>query len=395
MRSVNLVLLTHPEFLGIRSQELFARSLTTGFRARGLKVEVRRPAARLRTVVRTGSAAKWAGYFDQYILFPRELRRQVKSDPPETLYVLCDQALGPWLPALRQRPHVVHCHDLIALRAAVGELPGQQTSWTGRIYQRYIRRGFRVGRHFISISQRSRDDLHRVGGATPITSEVVYNGLHHPYCRQPAVTARKVLREAGLHLPHAGVLLHVGGGQWYKNSEGVLALYDAYVRNCLAERLTPSSLWLVSPQPTLALKRQIDALPSSGHVRFLQGLSDSALEALYSSARALLAPSLAEGFCWPIAEALACGCPVVTTHDRPMSEVGGPHAHYLTQFQAGRRSSWATDSALVLARVLGRAASERESCALAGIAWARRFELDDVLERYLSIYRSVLSAELS
>ena len=37
------------------------------------------------------------------------------------------------------------------------------TSFSGRIYQRYIRRGFREARHFISVSKKTRDDLHEFG----------------------------------------------------------------------------------------------------------------------------------------------------------------------------------------------------------------------------------------
>ena len=111
-----------------------------------------------------GRLAKWAGYVDQYLLFPRALRRAMRHDAAGTLYVFCDQALGPWLPAVLPRPHVVHCHDLLALRSALGDIAEHATSPTGRVYQRYIRRGFRRARHFISISERSRDDLHRHGG---------------------------------------------------------------------------------------------------------------------------------------------------------------------------------------------------------------------------------------
>ena len=47
------------------------------------------------------------------------------------------------------------------------------------------------------------------------------------------------------------------------------------------------------------------------------------LEALYNCATALLFPSTFEGFGWPIAEAHACGCPVICTDREPMTEVAG------------------------------------------------------------------------
>ena len=47
------------------------------------------------------------------------------------------------------------------------------------------------------------------------------------------------------------------------------------------------------------------------------------LEALYNCATALLFPSTFEGFGWPIAEAHACGCPVICTDREPMTDVAG------------------------------------------------------------------------
>ena len=46
-------------------------------------------------------------------------------------------------------------------------------------------------------------------------------------------------------------------------------------------------------------------------------------------ARALLFPSLQEGFGWPVIEAQACGCPVFTSDLAPMNEIGGEGAEYV------------------------------------------------------------------
>jgi len=50
---------------------------------------------------------------------------------------------------------------------------------------------------------------------------------------------------------------------------------------------------------------------------------------LYSSATALIFPSRYEGFGLPILEAMACGCPVVTTREASLPEVAGEAALYL------------------------------------------------------------------
>jgi glycosyltransferase involved in cell wall biosynthesis len=399
---MNLVLYTHPDWMGSQSQLRLVRMMSDAFTARGHRVQVRKPSPRAHALAGTegwpglARLAKWAGYVDQFILFPGEQRRAISADPPDTLYVFCDQALGPWVPQVRHRPHVVHCLDLLALRSALGLIPENPTSWSGRLYQRYIRAGFRDGRHFISISEKSREDLHRYGGIKPQTSEVVYLGQNHAYQAVPRELARQRLADAGLDVPSPGMLLHVGGGQWYKNSAGVLALYAHYVRRRQVDGQPVLHLWMVSPPPGPDLHSLLAAVPAPGSVRFVRGIGDAALEALYSLSGALLFPSLAEGFGWPIAEGLACGCPVITTGEAPMSEVGGPHAYYLPRLAShADLPAWAERGAALLCEVLDRPEEERELTAAAGMAWTRRFDTGQAIERYLAIYAGVIAADRS
>jgi glycosyltransferase involved in cell wall biosynthesis len=57
-----------------------------------------------------------------------------------------------------------------------------------------------------------------------------------------------------------------------------------------------------------------------GHVR------DEELARLYRGAKCVVYPSLYEGFGLPVAEALACGTPVVTSRDSAMADVAGDQA---------------------------------------------------------------------
>ena len=50
-------------------------------------------------------------------------------------------------------------------------------------------------------------------------------------------------------------------------------------------------------------------------------VSDEALRALYRSARLFVAPSLSEGWGLPVAEAIACGCPAITSNASALPEV--------------------------------------------------------------------------
>ncbi len=397
---MNIVLLTHPSFLGSQSHPHFARMLCEAYRERGHQVELRQPRAVAHAwVVARGKRwarwTKWAGYIDQYLLFPKALRALASQDPSHTLYVFCDQALGPWIPVLKHRPHVVHCHDLLALRSALGLVPENPTSATGRLYQRYIRHGFKQARHFVSISKKTKADLHAYGGVQPITSEVVYNGLNHPYRRQPREQALLTLAQARLPaIPEADMLLHVGGGQWYKNTAGVVQLYAHFARNAVQAGQAVPALWMVSPPPGPEVQRALQGVPSEGQVLFFQKLDGTVIEALYSTARALLFPSLAEGFGWPIAEGLACGCPVVTTAEPPMNEVGGRWANYLPRLTHSTEISlWAAQGASLLQELLNRSAEQQASVAAMGVEWAQRYDARRATDAYLRIYEDVIKGE--
>jgi glycosyltransferase involved in cell wall biosynthesis len=64
-------------------------------------------------------------------------------------------------------------------------------------------------------------------------------------------------------------------------------------------------------------------------VTWLGEVSDEELARLYRGSRCLVYASLYEGFGLPVAEALACGCPIVTSAESAMAEVAGDDAVYV------------------------------------------------------------------
>jgi glycosyltransferase involved in cell wall biosynthesis len=269
----------------------------------------------------------------------------------------------------------------------LGDIPENPTSVTGRLYQRYIRRGFRQGRHFIAVSKKTLNDLNRFGGVQAVTSEVVYNGMNFPYAPLPLAEARAILQASDIAMPEAGMVLHVGGGQWYKNLPGVIAIYGGY-----ASRTTePLPLWCVGPPPSSAVKAAIARVPRKGNVIFLGSVESVTLQALYSVAKAFMFPSLEEGFGWPLIEAQACGCPVITTDEPPMNEVAGAAACYLPRLTAAADlECWAQHGATVLQDLLTEGPAAKAQRREAGRTWAQRFDRNATIDAYLAIYERVV-----
>jgi glycosyltransferase involved in cell wall biosynthesis len=365
----------------------FASMLKSGYEARGHAVTMWSPASKFHRLFAASKYSKWAGYIDQYVLFPLHVRGALKSAAADSLFVFCDQALGPWVPLVKSRPHVVHVHDLLALRSALGNIPENPTSFTGRMYQRFIRRGFRQARHFISASKKTRDDLQRFGRVNATSSDVVYNGLNFPYRPMAREAAREVLQAAGLPVPPKGMLLHLGGNQWYKNLAGVISIYARYAAN----EIDPLPLWCISPKPNDPVELALSKVGQRGRVQFFQNVSSETLQAAYSCAHAFLFPSLAEGFGWPLVEAQACGCPVITTNEPPMSEVAGDAALYLPRLQYGEDIDvWALRGASVLKELLSESEEDRAARSERGRTWAANFDANRSIEAYLKIYDTIL-----
>jgi glycosyltransferase involved in cell wall biosynthesis len=211
--------------------------------------------------------------------------------------------------------------------------------------------------------------------------------MNFPFARLARGECAKILGEAGLPVPDSGMLLHVGGGQWYKNLPGVIHLYAHYA----AQVDAPLPLWCVSPEPNDAVRRALLAVPSAGKVFFFSNLESRVLQAAYSTAEAFLFPSIAEGFGWPLVEAQACGCPVMTTDAAPMNEVAGDAAVYLPRFRAGdNMDAWASNGAKQLVMLLSRTPELKREHAERAVAWSAQFSADKAIESYLNVYGSVL-----
>lgn len=316
---------------------------------------------------------KWLGYIDRFILFRWRLHRAAEW---ADIVHICDHGNAMYVNMLGGKASVVTCHDLLAVQSALGEIPGNVTGFSGRMLQRWIMSGLRQAQHVVSVSQQTRSELQRLSGLHDARCSVAHNALNYPYQPMAADAARERLRRLG-EVEDWPFFVHVGGNQWYKNRAGVVRLFmqlatqPPFVQHHLVLAGKP---W---PEDLRAL------VQGSGLAERIHEWTEPAnedLHALYSTAEALLFPSLQEGFGWPIAEAQACGCPVVTTGRAPMTEVGGDSAVYIDP-----------DDIAGAAVLIAKALSSRQELAAGGLHNAARFTGPAMAARYIAAYQCVLS----
>ncbi len=365
----------------------FAAMLVKGMQQRGHEVEVCTPDAFFYKLPLPGSFKKWLGYLDQYIVFPAQVRKRLSTYTKSSLFVFTDQALGPWVPLVANRPHVIHCHDFLAQQSALGQIPENPTSNTGKKYQEYIRKGYRQGKNFISVSNKTRQDLHQLLGYIPNCSKMVYNGLNQCFnVLQPHAARAAVMQETGIDTRN-GYLLHIGGNQWYKNRTGVIQIYNAWRK----EYEIDMPLIMVGAVPNPKLVSEHQQSPYKNDIHLLTGKTDEFIKQAYSGASVFLFPSLAEGFGWPIAEAMASGCPVITTNEVPMTEVGASAAFYIPRKLHNTDSElWAVQSAKVVQKIITLSPPDRDLVVGNGINNAGRFNAEKALDQIEKIYTDIV-----
>lgn len=361
------------------SMQRFARLLEDELGARGHSVQLLQPRARLN---RNGAPplgkAKWLGYLDKFVIFPALLKRAARR---ADIVHICDHSNAYYVCSLKGKPHLLTCHDMLAIRSALGLVPQNPTGATGKILQKSILRNLNRVRAVACVSRNTRDELLEISELKPEIVSVVENGLNYPYSPMPTEAATAMI-ESNLGRKISPFVLHVGGNQWYKNREGVLKIYHT-LRQKMGDK-TPQ-LVMIGKEFTPAMEDYCAQNDLSDIVRVV-GASNEELRAFYSRAQAFVFPSLAEGFGWPIVEAQACGCRVLTTDLPPMNGISGEAAVTCDPLDVAA----AADK---LQNLLEEDETQRQNRVNAGLKNAELFTTASMIEKYERLYEELLNRQ--
>lgn len=367
---MKILLIGNYETLAQQSMQRFAEMLREGLTAAGHEVRLVRPPVWLGRLRRGETGlAKWIGYLDRFVLYPPLLRRQIRW--ADVVHVCVDPI---YIPRTLHKASIFTCHDVLPIRAALGEILESSIGWTGRNYQRWSLSCLKRARLVACVSNQTKNEVVRLAGLPESRLAVIPNALNYPYRFMPAAEADAHLRALALD-PAQPFFIHVGGNQWYKNRPGVLRLFAELIKH---PAYAQHRLVMAGKPWTAEMRALCAELALDGRVDERIDVSNEQLRALYSRAEALLFPSLAEGFGWPIAEAQACGCPVATTGRAPMTEVGGEAAIYIDP-----------DDPAAAARRAADALTNQARWRAAGLENAQRFSTQAMVEGYLQCYAAV------
>ncbi|MGC3982208.1 MAG: glycosyltransferase family 1 protein [Steroidobacteraceae bacterium] len=255
--------------------------------------------------------------------------RRVERYPPKStrLFVQLNRMIAK--PMIRHwRPHLVHetyyarsasapasCPSVVTVYDMIHELFPMDFPATDRT-STAKRIAIERAAHVICISKSTRNDLLNLFDVSEDKVSVVYLGFERfPVRHQHADTTSRGPRP---------FLLYVGNRVGYKNFSGLLAAVASSHKLIADVDIVAfgGGKFSANEESIIAKLGFRD-----GQVRQVEG-DDRALGMLYDQALAFVYPSLYEGFGLPPLEAMAHGCPVISSNTSSMPEVIGDAGVY-------------------------------------------------------------------
>ena len=276
------------------------------------------------------------------------------------------------------KPHATKCvctiHDLIPLVHPEYTPKALKTRF-GWVYRRVMRAIARRVDAVVTVSKSAKADIVAHLAIPDGRVAVAPNGVDGRYSPGSAETRGEGPKR----------VLYVGRSDPYKNVAGLIASFARLVKGEDGEALD-AVLEIAGPPDSRYPEagRMARKLGVEGRVRWLGYVDDDELLAAYRGADALALFSRYEGFGLPVAEAMACGTPVVCSNAASLPEVAGDAALLVDPEDVA-------GGAAALRRVLtepGLAAKMRE----AGLAQAKKFRWGTSAAAVLQVYEMLLCA---
>lgn len=208
---------------------------------------------------------------------------------------------------------IVTIHDAIFLR-----YPEHYPFIDRKIYDAKTRYACNKADIIVAISEQTKNDLITFYNISPEKIVVVYNSVDVHF--QKGISDNTIQEK----LP-SNYILTVGNIVERKNHTTLLKAYNDVSKD-ISEDLVIVGRGALKEK----LQAEIRELGISNRVHFIENISTAQLVSLYQHAKLFVYPSLFEGFGIPVAEAMFCKTPIITSNISSLTEVGGNYASYFS-----------------------------------------------------------------
>jgi glycosyltransferase involved in cell wall biosynthesis len=309
-----------------------------------------------------------------------EYPRFLKSHTGLDVYHVVDHSYANLVHALPADRVVVSCHDIDAFRCLF--TPEQEPrSYLFKRMARHILAGLQKASRVACASIATRDALIQAGAIPSARLEVVPLGINPVFCSEADPEAdTEACALLGDPDPERPEVLHVGSVIQRKRIDVLLHVFAQVRRQVPSARLIRAGGLFTPEQQALIQNLEIgDAIQVSPH------LNPRTLAALYRRAAVTLLTSDREGFGLPIAEAMACGSPLIASDLPVLRETGGDAAVYC---EAGNPQAWVPDAIRLIRERVSAGEAWRQRLAV-GLRQASRFTSLEYAQRMSEVYASV------
>lgn len=222
--------------------------------------------------------------------------------------------------------------------------------------------------HIVTISHTTEQDLLQKYSVSKNRMSVCYPGVSSQF----TVSSNRYTSKR----PY---FLFVGA---LKRGKNIPVLLEAFAQ-FLSKTQQECDLYLVGGNYWLdpAIDETIEKLSLKNRVKSLGVVTDETLASLYRGAWALVVPSLWEGFCLPVTEAMASGCPVIVSGSGSLPEITGDAGIIVRgnapEAYASAMKRMATDKAF------------RKECAKKGLKQSKLFSWETMAQKVFEIINRV------
>ncbi len=271
-------------------------------------------------------------------------------------------------------PYIITVHDLIRYF----DMDGEETfiRSPNRRDRRYLNldfEGIRKAMRIIAVSQSTKDDLMHCLGIPDERISVVYEGIDH-----------SLFRPVSQRIYNRPYILFVGTEHPRKNFTTLLKALSQLKSEPRFKKLKLVKVGTAGGQEADFRSQTMGVVESLGlvdEVIFTGFVPEADLPTYYSGAEAFVLPTLYEGFGFPVLEAMACGCPVVTSDTSSLPEVVGEAGIMVNPYDTDRLTQAMrqvlTDSEL------------RNNMIRKGLEQSKRFSWEKAAKQTLEVYNKV------
>ena len=269
------------------------------------------------------------------------------------------------LPYKKHKKTIVTVHDLIPLKFSEHFPCG----FRGRVKWELQRWKLQQADAIITDSVCSKKDIIYYAGIPADKIHIVYLAPSSDF------TPQKIKKK--------NYILYVGDVNWNKNIQGLLEAFSG-IRDEFPELvlMLAGTGFFGESREAREIKILIEKLEIKDRVVMMKDLIMFDLVTLYNQALCYIQPSFYEGFGLPVLEAMACGCPVISSNQSSLPEICGQAAAMFDPYKQGELEK-------IITKLL-KSQKTRDELSVKGIEQAKKFSWEKTTKETIKVYQQVL-----